>query len=331
MNPKGRTCEDLTGRKFGRWTVLYRAPNVMEPRGREAIVWHCRCECGTERDVKAGSLKSGQSKSCGCLKSDVLRVNRNLVGQRFGRWVVLGPGKDYVSPKGRHLRQWHCKCDCGTERDVTENALVGGKSVSCGCYRKEQCAEAATYKDLTGKRFGKWVVKGRAPDRFYPGGGRAQMWYCQCDCGNTNIVAGNMLKSGISQSCGCFYNEMPRSEYWVKWYLDEGGIRYRRQVKASDLRSERDRLLSYDFLIVDKDNGPLCFIECQGEQHYNPVTFFGGKDQFERQMSNDSIKRLYAEEHGIPLIELPYTIRTHQQISDFLDFHLSKILATDEE
>lgn len=31
--------------------------------------WRCRCSCGTEKDVLAGSLLSGKSKSCGCIKS----------------------------------------------------------------------------------------------------------------------------------------------------------------------------------------------------------------------------------------------------------------------
>lgn len=53
--------QDLTNQKFGLWTVLYKAP--------KNNYWHCKCECGTEKDVFMGSLKSGQSKSCGCIRS----------------------------------------------------------------------------------------------------------------------------------------------------------------------------------------------------------------------------------------------------------------------
>jgi hypothetical protein len=61
---------DLTGRSFGRWTVLGRAPN----RGRWPR-WFCRCDCGTEATVQGNNLRSGKTRSCGCLKRE-LNVER---------------------------------------------------------------------------------------------------------------------------------------------------------------------------------------------------------------------------------------------------------------
>lgn len=56
--------QDLTGKTFGRWTVIARAPS----RGAtKKARWYCRCSCGTERDVAGVSLRRGFSKSCGCL------------------------------------------------------------------------------------------------------------------------------------------------------------------------------------------------------------------------------------------------------------------------
>lgn len=68
----GIGLEDITGQKFGRWTVLYENGRLKEPRGRLVPLWHCRCECGTERDLRAGTLKSGSSLSCGCYKAEIL-------------------------------------------------------------------------------------------------------------------------------------------------------------------------------------------------------------------------------------------------------------------
>ena len=64
--------EDLTGQTFGYWTVLYEAGRIREPSGRLVPMWHCYCKCGTERDIRAGTLKSGQSLSCGCYKYEHL-------------------------------------------------------------------------------------------------------------------------------------------------------------------------------------------------------------------------------------------------------------------
>lgn len=53
--------KDLTGRRFGRWTVISRAG-----LRTKSSAWNCRCDCGTKRIVLWASLKQG-SKSCGCL------------------------------------------------------------------------------------------------------------------------------------------------------------------------------------------------------------------------------------------------------------------------
>lgn len=57
---------DLTGKRFGRYTVIERVKGYPH-RG---TYWRCRCECGEERTVEGKSLTSGRSKSCGCFKSD---------------------------------------------------------------------------------------------------------------------------------------------------------------------------------------------------------------------------------------------------------------------
>lgn len=57
-------------------------------------------------------------------------------------------------------------------------------------------------EDLTGKKFGKLVVIGRAPN--LPSRPREPRWYCQCDCGSSvKIVRGGHLRSGAIISCGC--------------------------------------------------------------------------------------------------------------------------------
>jgi hypothetical protein len=55
--------DDLAGRRFGRWTALRAEAQRAADR---QIVWLCRCDCGTERGVKAGTLRRGNSTSCGC-------------------------------------------------------------------------------------------------------------------------------------------------------------------------------------------------------------------------------------------------------------------------
>lgn len=59
---------DLTGQRFGRWTVLRRAG--LDAAGKNAT-WLCQCDCGNKKIVTKVALTSGHSKSCGCYCSEV--------------------------------------------------------------------------------------------------------------------------------------------------------------------------------------------------------------------------------------------------------------------
>lgn len=61
---------DLTGQKFGRLTVVYRAENRVSSSGVQKVYWHCKCSCGKEIDVCGRDLKSKHTQSCGCLQKD---------------------------------------------------------------------------------------------------------------------------------------------------------------------------------------------------------------------------------------------------------------------
>tara|TARA_R110000822_G_scaffold74909_1_gene179932 strand:+ start:112 stop:618 length:507 start_codon:yes stop_codon:yes gene_type:complete len=58
---------DLTGKKFGRLTVISRGEN----QGRSTR-WHCRCSCGNKALVRADHLKKGKTKSCGCYSKEAV-------------------------------------------------------------------------------------------------------------------------------------------------------------------------------------------------------------------------------------------------------------------
>lgn len=61
----GRPIIDLTGQRFGKLTVLYRAADHVQPSGQHMRVWHCKCNCGNECDVRSDSLKH-KKINCGC-------------------------------------------------------------------------------------------------------------------------------------------------------------------------------------------------------------------------------------------------------------------------
>lgn len=81
MDKRTLHLKNEIGKRYGRWVVLARGTDVIYngDRPRKTTVWRCRCECGTERDVKGGSLRSGISVSCGCYRNECLRKPADVV------------------------------------------------------------------------------------------------------------------------------------------------------------------------------------------------------------------------------------------------------------
>lgn len=79
-----KRIEIVTGLRFGRWTVLSPAisrPYNMRSRDGDRIQikkrWvHCRCACGQDRDVPLSNLRNGTSRSCGCLRTEMMVQRR---------------------------------------------------------------------------------------------------------------------------------------------------------------------------------------------------------------------------------------------------------------
>lgn len=67
-----------------------------------------------------------------------------MIGERYGRWLVISAEADYVGPSGAKQKMWLCQCDCGTRKVVHQPSLRSGLSKSCGCFRREFSKAAAT-------------------------------------------------------------------------------------------------------------------------------------------------------------------------------------------
>lgn len=56
--------EDLTGKTFGKVTVIGLDNIHIQPNGRKRYMWKCRCECGKEYISRSDAIK--KTTSCGC-------------------------------------------------------------------------------------------------------------------------------------------------------------------------------------------------------------------------------------------------------------------------
>lgn len=120
---------------FNNWLVISRAENYVSPKGYTATYWLCECQCEnkTKRKFRAGYLKSGKTKNCGCDKSHYISKVNNLIGKTFGKLTVIERYYGNNIKNTRNKVVWLCKCECGNEKAVIVDDLKSGKVKSCGC------------------------------------------------------------------------------------------------------------------------------------------------------------------------------------------------------
>lgn len=72
---------DLTGQRFGRLYVLCEVGRNNSGK----VLWLCRCDCGNEKIIIGGDLRSGRTTSCGCYHQEVVTEQATIHGKRFSR------------------------------------------------------------------------------------------------------------------------------------------------------------------------------------------------------------------------------------------------------
>lgn len=88
---------DLTGQRFGRYTVLER--NGVGANGMAA--WLCECDCGARKTVIGNNLRQGHVVSCGCYQREIA-VRSGLATKRHGE-TRSSTYKTWIAMKARCL------------------------------------------------------------------------------------------------------------------------------------------------------------------------------------------------------------------------------------
>lgn len=131
--------------RFGQLMVL-----ETQKRIKGHINYLCKCDCGKEIYVWKRALLIGNTKSCGCGKSE-------LISQRVSKIIPIGTKYNFLTiisgpiRKGKKRKRlcYSCICDCGQKTIVEGCRLREGSTQSCGCYGKEQRRKGTTTHGLS--------------------------------------------------------------------------------------------------------------------------------------------------------------------------------------
>jgi hypothetical protein len=277
------SLKNLTGQKFGKLTVLEKAPSR-----NKKVYWLCECDCGNKLEIQAYSLTANRTKSCGYCGEHPSKL-LDITGQKFGTLTVLK-----LSSERSNSRQaiWYCQCDCGKIIKVRGTSLRHGEVSSCG-----DASCRGIEKDMTGLTFGKLTVISKSD--FKNSYSNHTYWNCKCDCGNSCVVMGQNLRNGTTKSCGCLVSS---GEMKINQLLNENNIIFEQQKIFENCYLHNGGKCRFDFYVEDS-----YLIEFDGQQHFYPIDHFGGEQQFQIQQERDNYKNQWCKENNIPLIRIPYT------------------------
>lgn len=99
---------NLTGKKFGRLTVVKQAEPYISPKGYKKKRWLCGCECGKTAMATTADLLSGHTLSCGCYQKEMTSKCSKSHGMRFTNIYHVWQGmKDRcINPNNKRYKDW---------------------------------------------------------------------------------------------------------------------------------------------------------------------------------------------------------------------------------
>ena len=206
--------------------------------------------------------------------NEVMELNDNI--------DVIG---NYINCNTKILHK--CKID-GHEWYATPNSILSGKGCSkCSGNTKKNHKEYVDDVCSINKNI-------EVIDNYI--NAQTQILHRCKICGCEWYVKPNAILNGT----GCPKCKESRGEKTIEDWLNIKNILYVSQKRFFDCKDIKP--LPFDFYLP---NYNIC-IEYQGQQHYEPVEYFGGESKFKDQIKKDNIKKEYCKKNNIHLFEIPY-------------------------
>lgn len=118
--------------------------------------------------------------------------------------------------------------------------------------------------------------------------------------------------NNILNGCGCPVCKESKGEKNIRKWLVDNNIVFVTQKVFADCKDKLS--LPFDFYLPDYNSA----IEYDGEQHYEPIEFFGGQEAFKIRVKHDNIKNEYCKNNGISLLRIPYFKNVEEELNNFL-------------
>lgn len=212
----------------------------------------------------------------------------NLVSDEY---TILS---EYMDAQTKVLIRHNCEKCNNNEFYMTPNSFTTGyRCPECNRLRKQYTTEEVK-EEIYKISSGEYIMVSTEYE-----GHEKEIILLHTTCGKEFSTT---RKRFVWSKCRCPHCSKSAGENLLSEFFAREKIKYIPQMTFDGLVGDGGRKLSYDFYIPDYN----LLIEYQGHQHYKPIELFGGKVQFEKQIRYDDIKRSYAKNNKIDLLEIPY-------------------------
>lgn len=220
-----------------------------------------------------------------------------------GCWHVKE--RDYHPKSRSHETFWIAEClNCGNIASVRKTDLDRNPKSCNNCkgnFISQTMRETDSSVWQIGDRYGLLTIIGKGTPK-----GNHTYVRVQCDCGSDPFEIRLDHLKGQSHgspvlSCGCLTESA--GEFKIRTILEQGNINFQREYRAID---KNQKVMYFDFVILDENNNIIKAIEFDGDQHFRPIEYFGGEEAFINQQERDKRKTDYCNAHHIFLHRIPY-------------------------
>lgn len=275
------------GRQYGCLTVVH-YPFYAKRTAKSDYLCKCQCECGAIHYVAPKKFASPnpnlQVKSCPLKEPRKYSSLPRVEGKYYA--------KDLVGTSWETLDILECIDTHWEDRPhfIGRERCVGSEVAIHKLYK---CQCRLCHKDL---------------------------YFKSSDFDITNSSHGPHAKKGYFSNAYCSCHATTSFQWATMKILVEYDIPHIAENSFTDLLGTDGGKLRFDFAVFDASdkNHIVALIECQGPQHTEDIY---GQRQYEKQLEYDKAKVSYASEHGIPLIQIPYSDHGYEEIKAYLTKH----------
>jgi len=137
-------------------------------------------------------------------------------------------------------------------------------------------------------------------------------------CNKCNKIFFQTPNSHYVKKQGCPTCKESVGEKNICSLLNDKNIKYIRQYTFDDCRDKYK--LPFDFYLPDFN---VC-IEFDGKQHYEPIEYWGGENNFELIKKHDFLKNNYCKNKNITLIRIKYDKKINMELWDTIKYQMKK-------